>query len=283
MTDILTVLSAAAANVTGTAFDAGDLKDGAALEVVTAGTVSAFSVQLQGSLDGANWFSIGSPLTTATTSGESAGFLARWFRAVLSGYSGTGTVTARVGFEAGAGSSPAAPAQQGFQPSDAGFLAWTFDAATCASVKLVGGGNVILARVPVRSAISVTNVVAAITVAGSVLTASENFAGLFSSAGTLIASTADQSAVWTTAGVYAMALSGAPYTLQPGYYWVAILANGTTAPTFLAGSALATAAPNAGFTVATARGAFSGSGKTSLANITPASNSFYVTLWAALS
>lgn len=283
MTDILTILSAATANVTGAGFDAGDLKDGAALEVATAGTVSAFSVQLQGSLDGTNWFSIGSPLTTATTSGESAGFLARWFRAVLSGFSGTGTVTARIGFEAGAGGSSAAPAQQAYQPSDSGFLAWTFDPATCAAVKLVGSGNIVLARINVRSAMSVTNVVAAVTVAGATLTVSENFAGLYSSAGTLVASTADQSAAWTTAGVYQMALAGGPYALTPGFYWVAVLVNGTTGPTFLAGSALATAAPNAGFTVATARGAFSGSGKTSLANITPASNSFYVTLWAALS
>lgn len=103
MTDIVTILSGASANATGSTFDTGDLKDGAALEVTTAGTVSAFTVQLQGSLEGVNWFSIGSALTTASTSAELTGFLARYFRAVLSGFSGTGTVTARIGVETGAG------------------------------------------------------------------------------------------------------------------------------------------------------------------------------------
>lgn len=176
-----------------------------------------------------------------------------------------------------------AQAPQGWQPSDAGYLAWTFDPSATSSVKLVGSGNLVLARIPVRAAITVTSVVAAITVAGSVLTAAENFAGLFDSTGALLAATADQSAVWTTAGVYPMALAGGPVTLQPGYYWAGILANGTTAPTFLTGSTLTLAANNAGFTAATARGAFNGSGKTALASFTPASNTFYSTLWAALS
>lgn len=170
----------------------------------------------------------------------------------------------------------------GFIATDAGYLAWTFDPATCATAKAIGLGNIILASIPVRAPVTVTNVVAAVTVAGATLTASANFAGLYAPTGALIASTADQSAVWTTAGVYQMALAGGPFTLQPGNYWVALLANGTTAPTFLAGS-LALAEANAGFTAATARGAFSGSGKTALASLTPSANTFYDTIWAALS
>lgn len=103
MTDIVTILVAATANVTGPAFDAGDLKSGLTLETITTGSVSAFSVQLQGSMDGASWVALGSPQTTATTAGVSTSTLARYFRAVLSGFTGTGTVTVKLGFTAGAG------------------------------------------------------------------------------------------------------------------------------------------------------------------------------------
>lgn len=103
MTDIVTILVAATANVTGPAFDAGDLKSGLTLQTATTGSVSAFSVQLQGSLDAASWVALGSPQTTATTAGVSTSTLARYFRAVLSGFTGTGTVTVKLGFTAGAG------------------------------------------------------------------------------------------------------------------------------------------------------------------------------------
>lgn len=96
MADVLTLLSAVSANVTGTAFDAGDLRDEAAVQVETTGTVSAFSVQVQGSLDKANWVSLGSAITSVTAETALSGVLARYFRAVLSGYSGTGTVTAKI-------------------------------------------------------------------------------------------------------------------------------------------------------------------------------------------
>jgi hypothetical protein len=94
--DVLTLLSAASANVTGTAFDAGDLRDEAAVQVETTGTVSAFSVQFQASLDKVQWVAAGSAITAVTAETALSGVLARYFRAVLSGYSGTGTVTAKI-------------------------------------------------------------------------------------------------------------------------------------------------------------------------------------------
>lgn len=103
MTDIVTILRAASANGPGFTLDAGDLKGTESLEVWTAGTVSAFSVQLQGSLDGTNWADIGGALTAAGTTAVTGAPLARWFRAVLSGYSGTGTVTAVLGYSAEGG------------------------------------------------------------------------------------------------------------------------------------------------------------------------------------
>jgi hypothetical protein len=96
MADILTALNAVSANVTGPALDAGDLRDQVSAEVETSGTVSAFSVQFQASLDEANWVSIGSAITSVTAGTVLSGVLARYFRAVLSSYSGTGTVTAKL-------------------------------------------------------------------------------------------------------------------------------------------------------------------------------------------
>jgi hypothetical protein len=99
MTDIVTVLPAASANGTGPVLDAGDLKSAVAIEVEITGTVSAFSVQLSGSLDDVNWFTIGSAVTSVTAGTLESAVLARYFKAALSGYTGTGTVTAKVAFQ----------------------------------------------------------------------------------------------------------------------------------------------------------------------------------------
>lgn len=110
MTDIAVLLNAVSANVTGPAFDAGDLKDELTMEVIISGTVSAYSVQLEGSLDDTTWVNIGIPDTSSHVAGTavapvtastdpvavSKGKLFRYFRAVLASYSGTGTVTAEL-------------------------------------------------------------------------------------------------------------------------------------------------------------------------------------------
>lgn len=96
---VATLLPAVSANTTGAWFDAGRLVQELVLEVNTAGTVTALSVQFQGSLDKSEATNVGTPITAhgaATASGPW-----RYFRAVLSGYTGTGTVTAKLGFAAG--------------------------------------------------------------------------------------------------------------------------------------------------------------------------------------
>jgi hypothetical protein len=160
-------------------------------------------------------------------------------------------------------------------PADLGWQAWTNDIADCTASTLLTGGLLYLTRVNIRAAITATGVVLNIGVAGVGLTAAQNFAGLYSSAGVLLGSSADQSAVWTTIGAYAMPFAGGPVSLPAGFYWVAAVANAaTTLPSLTRQSALATAAvANAGFTAATARFATSGGGLTALpASITPSSN-----------
>jgi hypothetical protein len=107
MADVLTLLAAVSANGSGPVIDAGDVRDELTLDVFTAGTVSAFSAQLQGSLDGITFANIGAAVTSATAAlNVSTGALMRYFQAVLSGYSGTGTVTVELAVALGH-SSPA--------------------------------------------------------------------------------------------------------------------------------------------------------------------------------
>jgi hypothetical protein len=95
MGTIATALNAVSANVTGPWIDWTDAHEDYTLEVITAGTVSAFSVQFQGSIDKTDTFSLGSAITTVSDASVT-GKPCRYIRAVLSGYTGTGTVTARV-------------------------------------------------------------------------------------------------------------------------------------------------------------------------------------------
>lgn len=97
--DIVQLLSAVSANTTGAWMDAGELKEELSLQVETTGTVSTMSVQLQGSLDKTGAVNLGSPLTSPGGIEASGPF--RYFRAVLASYTGTGTVTAVLGFGSG--------------------------------------------------------------------------------------------------------------------------------------------------------------------------------------
>lgn len=93
------LLNAVSANGTGPVVDlgAGDISDDIGLEVVISGTVTALSVQLQGSEDGSHFFNVGLPVSAAGLSkvAPSTGSIppCRYFKAVLSSYAGTGTVT----------------------------------------------------------------------------------------------------------------------------------------------------------------------------------------------
>jgi hypothetical protein len=91
MADVIMLLPAGTGSgITGTAHDTGDLKDEAEMIINVSATPTVMNVTLQGSEDGTNWFTVGTPFT-ALTPGINAvaatGFLARWFRAV------TGTLT----------------------------------------------------------------------------------------------------------------------------------------------------------------------------------------------
>lgn len=182
---------------------------------------------------------------------------------------------------AGSGGVPDEPS---WLPSDAGFLASTYDPAAATATFTMASGTVYLFRVNVRAALTCTNVISIIGTAGSGLTSGQNFAGLYTSTGTRVGITADQTTPWATAGLQTMTLAGGPFALSAGFYWMAMLAVGTTPPVVLSATSTFRAS-NAGTAVSVARYAINGTGATALpASITPASNSLLSpAVWAAIS
>lgn len=96
---VATLLNAVSGNTTGPAVGLGTPYGNLTVSVSTTGTVSALSVQVLGSLDGFNYESIGSAITSPTAGTSiGSGVLFSYFQATLSGYSGTGTVTCNLAY-----------------------------------------------------------------------------------------------------------------------------------------------------------------------------------------
>lgn len=138
-----------------------------------------------------------------------------------------------------------------FSPSDHNLLSWTMDPAIPTGGTILAAGVLHLARIKLPEDSNVTNLIATVTTIGSGLTANQNFGALYTSTGTLVAITADQSVAWTGAGAKTMALAGGPYALTAGPYYAALLSNGTTPPTFLRGHGTSTSTMNIGLTTTT--------------------------------
>jgi hypothetical protein len=190
---------------------------------------------------------------------------------------------------AGAGALPSWQAAPGFVPGDLGYLEWAYDPLVIsAGTALIGAGTISLIRVNVRAARTVTNVVTYLATLGSGLTTGGNFAGLYSSGGSLIGTSADQTAVWNTGsstGVKTAALNGGtPVSVPAGFCWAALMYNGSGAPQFGRAFNVTAAISNAGFTSTTARFASAIGGTILPTSITVASNALNATeFWAALS
>lgn len=118
-----------------------------------------------------------------------------------------------------------------FAPTDYGFIAWNFDPAQADIGSTLAAGEAYLSLLPIRAAATITNVIAAVGLAGSGLTAGQCFAGLFDFNGNLLSPTADQSTNWQTAGLKVMPLA-MPQAVTPGFYYVGWFFNGTTSPKF---------------------------------------------------
>jgi hypothetical protein len=129
-----------------------------------------------------------------------------------------------------------------------------------------------LAKLPLPLSLSVSEILVCVESAGSGLTATENYVGIYSSSGTLLASTGDQSTVWTSTGVKTMDITGKPVSIAGGpgtFVWIAVLTNGTGPPQFQSSGA-GVGALNAGLATASARAGTILATQTSLpSSITP--------------
>lgn len=137
------------------------------------------------------------------------------------------------------GQLPGAPALNSPQPADGGFVAWSYDytalGGTFAGVALPSGGNACLVKCPVRATGQLAGIRYWITATGSGLTTGENFAGVYSSGGDLIAATPDMTATWgSSTGLVDTLFTGEPFAINPPYVWAAFLCNGTTGPSLAA-------------------------------------------------
>jgi hypothetical protein len=96
---LVTLLAAVTGTGAGTGADLGDIRDEFSVLVQTTGSPT-FSVTFQGSVDGSNWFTLGSAVVAVTNGTTVTGVLARYVRANLTALSG-GTLTAELAFNAG--------------------------------------------------------------------------------------------------------------------------------------------------------------------------------------
>lgn len=120
---------------------------------------------------------------------------------------------------------------KGWTPAQLGFKAWNYDPKGFqAGTVLPANGTLYVQKLYTPASLSVTNVHYQVITAGASLTANQNFAGLYSSAGALLGSSADQSTGWTNVGTRTMALTGGPFTVAAGFFYVALYSNGTTRP-----------------------------------------------------
>ncbi|MEH0582539.1 hypothetical protein QBA54_50785 [Streptomyces sp. B21-108] len=169
-----------------------------------------------------------------------------------------------------------------FQPSDHGLTAWAFDPSLVANSSTAVSGTLYLTKLPVRSAVTVSNLWWSILTVAVTPTAGQNWVGLYDTAGNRLVQAGVDAAV-TSTGPKQTALTAT--ALQPGYVWAAFLFNGATPPTVGAGSNFQTI-PNINLAGATLRWAVNGTGRTTLpATITPGSNTTTGSLnyWAAMS
>ncbi len=170
-------------------------------------------------------------------------------------------------------------------------LGWTFDGGGAPYVNNTNGAQyVIVNRIPLPAAITVTNVLIDLTVFGVTIT--HSFLALYNSAGTIIGQTADQSTSWMAGGalgIYTLPLVGGPYLCTPlganDFLWAAHY-HGTqvTAPTFAQSGAPIVIA-NAGCTTARLRNGYIFQANTAtLGNISPAGLTvFGAPYWMAIS
>lgn len=172
---------------------------------------------------------------------------------------------------------------QMWNAKDQDLIAWSYPPGVNMVATAFTSGTVNMAKIAIRQAVTISNVVVGIGTVGAALVANQNFAGLYDAAGNRLGVTADQTANWGTIGGKDMALT-APVAVTPGYYYVAVLSNAGTTPAFARGSNLTPTIVNVRTTATTGVWTTGPAAQTSLpASITMASRTLTGNaLWVAV-
>lgn len=168
---------------------------------------------------------------------------------------------------------PAGTSGETWAPEDNGLLTAVGDPYITQGTSTLIAGTIYLEKLVIRRNMTVSNVWFLVNSAGSGASTG-SFAGLYSSAGTLLSGSADIAAKLTATGPQSVALT-TPQALTAGsFVWVAIVSNlATTQPGLHSGNASINQS-NINLAAASYRFATNGTGQLTLpASITPSSNS----------
>jgi hypothetical protein len=170
-------------------------------------------------------------------------------------------------------------------PADHNLITWAYDPVNAASsTALATAGTLYCVKMHLPTAQNITNIIVALTTAGSSLTSGQCFAALYQgTGGSLLGTTADQSGTWAgTTGLKTMAISGGAVAAAAGDLIVVFWFNGTTGPTFARGSG--NSLINAGLSGANSRFGTANTGVTTTAPATLGTiSALSVSYWSALS
>jgi hypothetical protein len=168
-----------------------------------------------------------------------------------------------------------------FQARDHGLEAWTNDPYISPSSSSITNGTMYVVKLMIRRPTTISNLWYVVTGAAVTPTASQNWIGLYNSAGTRLAQ-ADIGTALTSSGTKSQAIT--PQAVTAGFVWVAILGNAATPATLIRGSS-GESSPNINLPTAERRSAIAGTGLTALpASFTPSTltTSNSLTLFAAV-
>lgn len=133
-----------------------------------------------------------------------------------------------------------------WQADEMGLLGWAFDPVIVTGTQILISGSIYWIKIPVRKAVTITNVRYTIATAGATLTAGQNLIGLYDATGTRLGVSADLSADWVGAVGTRETPLGAPVAVAAGFYYAAMMSNGTTPITVTRGQSVSTSAINQG-------------------------------------
>lgn len=116
-------------------------------------------------------------------------------------------------------------------PSEQGLLAWTGDPNDAGHVTAQSsagvGGRITLVRIPIRRTITWSNIWLGLSGIDTGATLENNYLGVYDTTGTLRGTTADISAMYMTSAIAKAFPLSVPFTATPGFYFIAMLMNGT--------------------------------------------------------